>query len=565
MRPIPITMLCARPTDQRVLKLAVILIACALAALSPGARAAPGEPASPTGASTEPEPPQIPLENAAPASALHRCKGVVFRGNRVIKTKELDAIAASFVGRELNESDVEQLRLLLTRLYTDRGYINSGVILDPKDPYGDDLLHFSVIEGRLTDIQVHGSRGLNRSYVVDRLRDAPDETLNINTLRERFQLLLDDPLFARVNSRILPGSALGEAILDVDVERARPYSLTVALNDYRPPSIGEKEYAVSGQLRDATGFGDTFDASVSGPIDGKGGANTSVAWKTPVNRFGTEVGADMFYGDTVISEEPLAALNLRSIVGRYELTASQPFYISLIHKLRLNLALTHEYDDTSLAGIPFSLFPGAMNGNTRDRSIHFGPDYSYHSERQYLGVRLTGLYAHLLNPPADEAVYAQPDRNYFIWTVQALHLLTFADSRLELQTRALVQRTHARISDLQALPVGGVDSVRGFPENTLLQSNVTQFNVDLRWHAMTATTKSRPALTLGPFVDWADGYDVDAPSTVLASVGGATHLAWPHVRFDLAIGARIRSTTLIDEQHGAWQDHGIHAQVAADL
>ena len=78
--------------------------------------------------------------------------------------------------------------------------------------------------------------------------DAPVEhELVVDLVQD--QRLLDDPLFTRINSRIVPGDQLGEATLDMDVERARPYALSVALNNYRPPSIDEKGYEVAGLSR----------------------------------------------------------------------------------------------------------------------------------------------------------------------------------------------------------------------------------------------------------------------------------------------------------------------------
>src|SRR6204780_4756626 len=154
-----------------------------------------------------------------------RVEHIAFRGNRALRLNVLQAAAVPYLGRDLNPAQIEELRTALTHQYTDRGYINSGVVLDPQAPYHDGILSFLVIEGRIKQVRVHGQKGLRPAYVADRLRGGEDEPLNINLLRERFQRLLDDPLFARVNSRIEPGSDLGEALLDAEVDRARPYSL----------------------------------------------------------------------------------------------------------------------------------------------------------------------------------------------------------------------------------------------------------------------------------------------------------------------------------------------------
>src|SRR5208283_702904 len=174
-----------------------------------------------------------------PKSQPLRVDRISFRGNRALSASALRTVAAPYLGRDLSAADIEHLRDALTHRYTDHGYINTSVVLDPDAPYHEGVLSVLVIEGRVKEIRVHGQNGLRSSYVVDRLRGPDDETLNTDVLRARLQRLSDDPLFARVASSVEPGAEPGDAILDVDVQRARPYSLSLALNDYRPPSIGE--------------------------------------------------------------------------------------------------------------------------------------------------------------------------------------------------------------------------------------------------------------------------------------------------------------------------------------
>jgi hemolysin activation/secretion protein len=494
-----------------------------------------------------------------------RVERVAFRGTRALLVSVLQAAAAPYLGRDLNPAEIEELRTALTHQYTDRGYINSGVVLDPQAPYHDGLLSFLAIEGRIRQVRVHGQKGLRPAYVADRLRGGDDETLNINVLRERFQRLLDDPLFARVNSRIEPGSDLGEAILDVDVERARPYSLAIALNNYRPPSIGEKAYDLSGEVRDLTGFGDLVDVDLTGALNFSGGVGYSVNWLLPLNRYGTALSMQVQRAETVVTEEPLTPLDIRSTIERQELKLTQPLWSSLSQQFSLGASVAHEENSTVLDGTPFSFLPGAVNGMTKAVTERLIPDYSYRSPQQYWGVRVTLLHAYLLDFPSAPVPYVLPNQQYFLWTGQIHNLWEIPGSPFELESRATLQRTGARISDLHALEIGGINSVRGFRENELLASNVDDFNVDLRWLALPAARGARPGVTLGTFFDWGAGHDVGAPTDTFSSVGLTWRLKWPHVQADFAFGARLIHPGFVDQEHGSWQDHGLHAQLAATL
>ena len=106
-------------------------------------------------------------EGSTPPRSL-RVHQIVFKGNKALPVSVLQAAAAAYIDRELNPEQIEELRITLTRQYTDRGYANSGVLLDPVQPDSDGILHFTVIEGRVTQVRVHGLKRLRPAYVIGR-------------------------------------------------------------------------------------------------------------------------------------------------------------------------------------------------------------------------------------------------------------------------------------------------------------------------------------------------------------------------------------------------------------
>jgi hemolysin activation/secretion protein len=528
--------------------------------------AAPETAAPPIGGGHFELPPVMgPNEGAAPSEGIAKLEGVELVGNRALASQGLRSLAAPYVGRPMTAAQVEGLRQSLTRQYTDRGYINSGALIDTQTAPREGVLRFRIIEGHISEVRVRGLKGLRAAYVIHRLQGARGEVFNVNRLRERFQRLLDDPLFARLNCRILPSAKLGEAILEVDVERARPYGASAAVNNYRPPSIEEKAYSLTGIVRDLIGWGDALDASISGPIGESGGLNYSAGWQVPLNRFYTALALRSSIADSVVTEQPLEALAIKSRIERQELKLSQPLWASLTQQFNLAASAAYEKNTTSLEGIPFSFLPGSIQGVTRAVTERLAPDYSIRTPDQYLGLRLTLLHATLLDQTSSPAAFSQPDHEYLVWTGQLHYVYTIPRAHLEIEVRATDQWTHSHISDLHAVEVGGIDSVRGFRENELLVSNVHNVNLDLHWLAMPAGNPRLPGLTIGPFVDWANGHDVGEPATTFSSAGGALRLVWTHVQFDLAVGARLSHPAFVDAQRGTLQDHGVHLQLAFTL
>jgi len=510
--------------------------------------------------------PPVPATNEETASAgIDKLDGVEFVGNRALPSRSLQSLAAPYLGRPMTAAQVEGLRQSVTRQYTDRGYINSGALIDTEGPHREGVLRFRIIEGHIAEVHVQGLKGLHAAYVINRLRGGKHEIFNVNRLRERFQRLLDDPLFARLNCRILPGAKLGEAILEVDVERARPYGASAAVNNYRPPSIEEKGYTLSGIARDLIGWGDALDANLSGPIGESGGLNYGAGWQVPLNRTYTALALRSSVADSVVTEQPLESLSIKSRIERDELKLTQPLWTTLTQQFNVAASAAYEKNTTSLDGVAFSFLPGAIQGVTRAVTERLAPDYSIRTQDQYLGLRLTLLHATLLDQSSSPAAFAQPDHEYLVWTGQLHHVFELPKAHLEIETRATTQWTHSHISDLHSLEVGGIESVRGFRENELLLSNVHNVNLDLHWLALPAGNSLRPGLTLGPFFDWANGHDVGESVTTFSSAGGAARLTWSHVQFDLAVGARLIRPAFVEAQHGSWQDHGVHVQLAYTL
>ncbi|MCX7168848.1 MAG: ShlB/FhaC/HecB family hemolysin secretion/activation protein, partial [Proteobacteria bacterium] len=246
---------------------------------------------------------------------------MVFRGNTVFPTGELEAIAAPYLRRNIGMPDLEELRLKLTRHYVDRGYVNSGVLQAKESSSG--VAVFEVIEGRLTAIHLRGLERLDENYVARRLAKDRDGPLSIDVLRERYQLLLDDPLIQRMNARLMPAARLGEAILDIDLVRARPYQLTAFVNNYRPPSIGSEAAGMSGWVRNLTGYGDVLEASLQdSPRDG-GSPRASLGWRMPINQQGTQLSLQLEHGRSSVIEEPIQTLDIKSTLDSRDIGLSQ--------------------------------------------------------------------------------------------------------------------------------------------------------------------------------------------------------------------------------------------------
>ena len=163
---------------------------------------------------------------------------VLVTGNTVFSDAEIDEVTAPFKNRTLLTEDLERLRLALTLLYINKGYLTSGAIIPDQDvTFG--VITVQIIEGKLTRIDVEGNRWFSSSYLRDRLELGIRTPVTLDPLQEQLQLLQQDSRIERVNAELRPGDKQGESVLNVRVADRQPFHAAMEVNNYQSPLVGE--------------------------------------------------------------------------------------------------------------------------------------------------------------------------------------------------------------------------------------------------------------------------------------------------------------------------------------
>ena len=239
-------------------------VLAAAAVCSAAVAAPPGPPAS----STTTAPASLSDVNAV------RVRDLRFRGNTAFTTAQLNEIARPILDRRPDHlcriEDLQAIASALTLRYVNAGYINSGVTL-PDQTLEGGIVTFDVTEGKLADIRVSRRPGaapataqstpaaapagadkraasaapptagavhpnlegaapavlpgrsspglhlLRDSYITDRIYLSAGPPLNVNVLKERLEILRQDPNIDTINATLIPGDTPGSSALDVVV------------------------------------------------------------------------------------------------------------------------------------------------------------------------------------------------------------------------------------------------------------------------------------------------------------------------------------------------------------
>ena len=95
------------------------------------------------------------------------------------------------------------------------------------------VVKIRIIEGKLEDIRVTGTRRLNPNYVRSRLALTTSQPVNRKRLLEALQLLQQNPLIQNVSADLSASIYPGMSILSVKVTEAKSLGAQVAFDNGR--------------------------------------------------------------------------------------------------------------------------------------------------------------------------------------------------------------------------------------------------------------------------------------------------------------------------------------------
>jgi len=493
-------------------------------------------------------------------------------GNTVFPDSEIKAVTTPYENRTLTTEDLERLRLALTLLYINNGYITSGAVIPDQD-VKDGVIQIQIIEGMLSRIDVEGNNWFRRGYLSDRLMLGAGPPLKIEPLQERLQLLQRDPRLERINADLRPGDRRGESVLTVKVREARPWKVWLDFNNYQTPIVGAERGLITLAHQNVTGNGDPFSITYGGSRGVHPIIDTS--YTLPLNRYDTTFTASYRRNEFLVVSDQFRALDLNSESEIFGFTLRHPVYRSLTDELAVAITGEHLYNKITsafdLPGQPFRFIPGSSDtGVSAVSALRFIQEYQHRTASSVIALRSrvsVGLDVLGATINSREATTAGgvplPSGRFVSWLgqVQAVKRLDSLGG-WQILGRLDLQLSNNRLFPLEQIPVGGRFSVRGYRENTLVRDNGFLASLESRIPLLKFAS-GEDMLQFAQFVDlgraWLSRTSTPAPET-LASVGLGIRwnvLPRDRARFELYWGVPLNH---VSHPSGNLQDYGIHLQ-----
>jgi len=480
-----------------------------------------------------PSPPKSPQIPAIPQTIV--IKRFEFLGNTAFSNEKLAEEIQEFIGKPITFTELVEVEAIITKLYTDAGYINSGGVIPAgqKFPKDQAVVKVQIVEGGLEEIQVTGTSRLNPGYIKSRLAIATRRPLNRDRLLQAIQLLQLDPLIKNISAELSAGTTPELSLLKVKVEEANSFAEEFFVDNSRSPSVGSIRRGLRLSEGNLLGFGDKLRATYSNT---NGSNSYDINYTIPINaRNGTlQVG----YGATTtqVIEPPFDRLDILGDSQSLEITLRQPLLQTPRQEFALGLTFSQQESKTSLLGLNFPISPGADdNGRTRISALRFFQEWTSRNSTEVFALRSQfnlgiGAFNSTINSEP-------PDSRFFYWRGQGQYVRLLAPETL-LLVRSDLQLTTGTLVPLEQFAIGGWGSVRGYRQDLLLTDNGAFLSAEVQLPIL-RVPEVKGILHLVPFVDFGIGWNSSASSELNSNTLLSTGLGlqwqmsdWLNMRLD---------------------------------
>ncbi|HVC51182.1 MAG TPA: ShlB/FhaC/HecB family hemolysin secretion/activation protein [Stellaceae bacterium] len=524
-------------------------------------------PAAPSHSAVAAPPPPGPAARLSQAPRF-RLRNIAVDGDTVLGSAAIEKVIAPYRGKLVSIADLDEIRRRLTLLYIKAGYINSGVTIPDQNVTGG-LVKMHVVEGRVTQVEITGTKQFRPEYFRSRLAAGLHDPFNIRDAEVAQQLLLQEPLVKRLNIDLLPGLAPGQARMRADVTEASPYSLSAQIADDQSPTVGEVRGQLAGSVANLWGTGDVLSAGYG---RSQGLNDGSVSYSIPLAPDDTILNLRYDRNGTLVVAPALAPLHVSSDYSSVSLGLTRPFYRTPEQNLTLGVQLDWRRAQSFLLGTPFPFVAGAdVNGRTNVTALRVTQSWLDRDADHALGLRSTFSFGlNILDatvlPPQPGGRVASGE--FFAWLGQAQYVHRLWHNS-EVVLRSDVQLANGPLFPIEQFALGGIDTVRGYREYLTVTDDAAFASGELRIPVgkvrlpVLARGDDAGTVQLVPFYDYGRGWNVGRPTPApadISSVGlGLRWLVGSGITAELYYGKALRHVPV----GTSLQDRGIHFRITA--
>ncbi|MDO8810796.1 MAG: ShlB/FhaC/HecB family hemolysin secretion/activation protein [Gallionella sp.] len=399
-------------------------------------------------------------------------------GASVFSASELQALLASWVGKEQTLSDLERAAAEISRYYRDHGYFVARAYLPAQD-ISKGVVQIAVLEGRIgsVKVKVSGDGWLNEEAVKNVVAASSTEGTIVNDRQlERGLLLANDLAGVKITSTLVPGATAGTSDIVVDAQQTGAFSGNVDIDTSGNRYTGQVRAGGTLNINSPLKMGDQLTARI---MTSGGGMNFGrLSYTLPVGTKGTKLGFAYSAMRYKLGRE-FEVLNATGNAKIASLFALHPF----VRSRNFNLYGTAGYDNKTMlneAGTGKTsdnrdnLFSFGVTGDSRDNLAGGGMN-SFNATLASGNLDLSAWQANKLV----DAAGPRTDGNYTKFNYNMARMQR-VDDGIALLASLSGQTASGNLDSSEKFSLGGANGVRAYPQGEASGDDGYLVNLELR-------------------------------------------------------------------------------------
>jgi hemolysin activation/secretion protein len=369
--------------------------------------------------------------------------------SQLLSNDSLAVLAQSYQGRELSFAQLNELVEKVNVMYKQAGQLTAKAYL-PAQKISKGEIEIRLVEGLVGAVVLEGNRYTRGAFILNQLSLQKGQVADLKKL-ERELFLFNRKNDIALKAVLRPGEA--------------PATTDYLLKTYEPPRVetllymdnagrdetGKERYGAVVTARSLLGIRDVLTL---GGLLTDGTQNGFLSYNMPLTKWGTRLGGSYDQSYTQVRFGNMKSLHVTGKSRDIGISLTQPILVEA--QYGLNLFSGYNAKTSSTAYDKFTV----LASKTRD--ISYGVDYSSFGDKLSWEMR---------NCFVNGTKSFKGDSEFFKYnnTLNAFYRLS--------DVASLMLRTNMQYSDTSFIPsseqfqVGGVATVRGYPEGHLMGDN----------------------------------------------------------------------------------------------
>lgn len=398
-------------------------------------------------------------------------KGLKVTGSTLFKDEEFLPVYESYLDKSVTFQDLDGIAKKITAKYKEKGYLTTTAYI-PEQDIGAGKVEIKVAEGKVGDLTVEGNKWFTAPLVKKYIRVKKNELLNLFVL-QRDLLQLNQNSDLEVKTVIAAGREPGTSDIVLKVKDKYPYHAGVSVDNQGTRLVGKWRDSFSFRSTNLTGRNDSVFFTT---LMGKLSAGNFGSYAIPLNTTGLKLGMDFTVFTTKLGSE-YKAQDITGISQMYTPHLTGDIYLS------------EDFQADVDSGLEIKSIKKFTQGNTTSNDQLRLPYMGFNFTKvdtiggggqTTFSPKFTFGTSHFLGASKFDHPTASRDGTggFFFKYEQTIRRTQRMPQESYISIRSQFQTTSATLPSSEQFQIGGMSTVRGYPEGEYIADIGASLNVD---------------------------------------------------------------------------------------